>query len=210
MSRVLVLSPHTDDAEWGCGATIAKHVENGDEVTVITFSSCSDSLPSYIEANALKWEHVNSMAALGVEDFLILDYPVRRFEEHSSSIRHIIWRLINECVKPDIVYTPWLGSLHQDHAVIAKCARQVCRHRDMSVYGYYICDDGTGFSPNHFEILNDSSVSKKFKALECYNSQKVLRKWWTLRNFESIVRYWAPSTTAEFTEAFEVIRSITK
>ena len=30
--RVLILAPHTDDGEFGCGGTIAKHIENGDSV----------------------------------------------------------------------------------------------------------------------------------------------------------------------------------
>lgn len=42
--KVLVLAPHTDDAELGCGGSIAKFVEEGREVHVVSFSIAEDSL----------------------------------------------------------------------------------------------------------------------------------------------------------------------
>ena len=45
----LVLSPHTDDAELGCGGTIAKLVEKGWTVHVIYFSAVSDRYPNLVD-----------------------------------------------------------------------------------------------------------------------------------------------------------------
>jgi N-acetylglucosamine malate deacetylase 1 len=42
--RILALSPHTDDVEFGCGGTIAKLVAQGDEVHIVAFSDCRNSL----------------------------------------------------------------------------------------------------------------------------------------------------------------------
>ena len=42
--RVLVLAPHTDDAEFGCGGTIAKMVESGSKVFIAAFSACEQSV----------------------------------------------------------------------------------------------------------------------------------------------------------------------
>ena len=44
--RALVLSPHTDDAELGCGGTIAKLVEEGWDVHVIYFSAVAERYPN--------------------------------------------------------------------------------------------------------------------------------------------------------------------
>ena len=42
---ILVLAPHSDDGEFGCGGTIAKFVEEGKEVFYLTFSTAKESVP---------------------------------------------------------------------------------------------------------------------------------------------------------------------
>ena len=43
--RVLVLAPHTDDGEFGCGGTMARLVEAGADVRYVAFSIATKSLP---------------------------------------------------------------------------------------------------------------------------------------------------------------------
>ena len=45
MKRILVLAPHTDDAELGCGASIVRMLENDREVYIAAFSTAEESLP---------------------------------------------------------------------------------------------------------------------------------------------------------------------
>ena len=46
--KILIVAPHTDDAEFGCGATISRMVEEGLEVYIATFSACEKSVPMRI------------------------------------------------------------------------------------------------------------------------------------------------------------------
>ncbi len=39
--NVLIISPHTDDGEFGCGGTISKLLDNGTNVYFLVFSICS-------------------------------------------------------------------------------------------------------------------------------------------------------------------------
>ena len=55
-TRILILSPHTDDAELGCGATIAKFVSQGLDVFWVCFSTAEDSLPKSFPKDALEKE----------------------------------------------------------------------------------------------------------------------------------------------------------
>ena len=41
--RILVISPHTDDGELGCGGSIAKFVDEGKEVFYAALSTCEKS-----------------------------------------------------------------------------------------------------------------------------------------------------------------------
>ena len=50
MRRVLVLAPHTDDAELGCGGTIARLLTDGADVLVAAFSTAEGIFTSRGEA----------------------------------------------------------------------------------------------------------------------------------------------------------------
>jgi len=44
-NRILVLSPHTDDGELGCGGAVSRFVEEGKHVTYAALSCCEKSVP---------------------------------------------------------------------------------------------------------------------------------------------------------------------
>jgi LmbE family N-acetylglucosaminyl deacetylase len=57
--RMLVLAPHTDDGELGCGATISKLLRKNVEIYYVAFSSCEESLvqdchPTLLSRNYMK------------------------------------------------------------------------------------------------------------------------------------------------------------
>ena len=49
--RILVLAPHTDDGEFGCGGSIARFIEEGKEVFYVAFSAAEKSVPSNFSSN---------------------------------------------------------------------------------------------------------------------------------------------------------------
>ena len=46
--RILILSPHTDDAELGCGATISKFISENHSIYWLVFSDCRRLVTSWI------------------------------------------------------------------------------------------------------------------------------------------------------------------
>ena len=44
-SRILILSPHADDAELGGGGSIVKFIEESAEILWVVFSTAGESLP---------------------------------------------------------------------------------------------------------------------------------------------------------------------
>ena len=105
--RVLVLAPHTDDGEFGCGATIAKLIEDGNEVYYAAFSACKQSVRSDLPNNILEVEVRAATKVLGIpEDHLILyDYDVRTFNYRRQEILDDILKL-RSFTKPDMVFMP--------------------------------------------------------------------------------------------------------
>ena len=60
LSRVLVLAPHTDDGEFGCGGAMARLVESGADVRQIAFS---DRLA--LTARGIRARHARARVARG-------------------------------------------------------------------------------------------------------------------------------------------------
>src|SRR5690606_6859294 len=116
-----VLGPHTDDGEFGAGATIARFVEEGREVYYATFSCAEESVPEHLPRDILLTEVQNASKVLGIErdHLLIYRYRVRRFAQYRQEILEDLVQL-NKDIQPDLVLMTSTNDLHQDHETIAK------------------------------------------------------------------------------------------
>ena len=120
--RVLVLAPHTDDGEFGCGGTMARLVEAG-EVHYHAFSIATRSLPEGFALDTLAREVREATAELGIADdqLRVHDFDVRIFLER---------RTFSSCSSGSGRSCGRMASashhdVHQDHQTIAQegCAR---------------------------------------------------------------------------------------
>lgn len=86
--KVLILSPHTDDAELGCGGSIARMVEEGAEILWIVFSIAEDSLPEHLPRDTLKREFMKALSCLGLQknNASVHEFQVRRLMERRQDI----------------------------------------------------------------------------------------------------------------------------
>ena len=86
--RALVLAPHMDDGELGCGGTISKLIENGCEVFYVAFSSCQQSVLPQYPPDILITEVKAATKVLGIkpENLFLLEYDVRTFNFHRQEI----------------------------------------------------------------------------------------------------------------------------
>ena len=202
--KILVLSPHADDGEIGCGGTIAKKLAEGYKIKWITFSNYRIADRSY---DIVAKEFKVSMETLGVTDWSLLEYMDTQLENSISRIRQSIYDLLF-AYEPDIIYVPVESSGHEDHRAVAIAVKDVVNRRNITVLGYPILGDD--FSPNEFEPLDKEHVDKKLDAIMCYESQKKTRVWFNRRNMMTTVTAWASRTNYQYVEAFEVIKRVNK
>ena len=64
--KILVLAPHTDDGELGCGGSIRKFIDDGCEVYYAAFSTAEKSVPKGLPKDILKTEVQSATSALGI------------------------------------------------------------------------------------------------------------------------------------------------
>ena len=193
--RALVLSPHTDDAELGCGGTIAKMVEEGWAVHVIYFSAVSDRYPDLIV------EAAKSGSILGVTHE-VLDFHTRFFPRDRQEILQALYDHSKEN-EYDVVFTPTTTDIHQDHGVVTSEAKRA--FRKCTLLGYELPWNNLSVSLNCFIPLKEKHVKRKILALDCYNSQKH-NPYFNEKFFRSVVKMRGIQLSCAYAEGFEAIK----
>jgi N-acetylglucosamine malate deacetylase 1 len=168
--NVLVLAPHTDDGEFGCGGTMARLIENGARVTYAAFSTAAKSVPEGFPRDVLKHEVREATALLGIPDgdLRVYDFEVRTFPTVRQEILEEMIVLQRE-VAPDCVMMPALIDLHQDHKTIAEEGLRAFKR--ITVMAYEIPWNNINFNHQAYVQLEPRHVEKKVQALACYKSQ---------------------------------------
>src|SRR5581483_9781967 len=115
--KILVLGPHVDDAELGCGGTISRLVELGAEVRCLVFSDARRSTPPGYAEGALRKEAEAAARVLNVAELEVKSYDVRRFPTERQPILEDLVVAKHE-FEPDLVLLPSTSDIHQDHQVI--------------------------------------------------------------------------------------------
>ena len=206
--KVLILAPHTDDGELGCGGAIARFIEEGKDVYYAAFSTARTSVSSEFPDDILEVEVRAATKVLGIpeERLTVFDYPVRHFPEHRQSILEELIKLRKE-ITPDIVFVPSLNDIHQDHQVIAaEGLRAFKRH---TILGYELPWNNIVFETRNFIPLEQRHIEKKIEALHCYKSQQH-RKYLDDEFIWSLARTRGTQIEGGYAEAFEVLRWIFK
>ena len=201
-NNILVLAPHTDDGELGCGATIAKYVAQGKQVTYIAFSTCSQSLPKDLPADTLARECGAATKALGIQKTIFFDFEVRRLLFHRQEILEELIKLNRE-IGPQAVFIPAQHDVHQDHQVIY--AEGLRAFKNCNVLGYELPWNNFNFCPTYFERITEQQLQAKAKALKEYKSQTG-RKYMNSDFIRSLATVRGMQCNADYAEAFEMYR----
>lgn len=205
--RALVLAPHTDDGEFGCGGTMARLVEAGVEVRYVAFSIATKSLPEGFPPDALAREVREATAEIGIpESHLTLhDFEVRTFPERRQDVLEILIALWEEWA-PEAVLMPSLRDIHQDHQVVA--AEGLRAFKRTTLLGYEIPWNNFNFDHQAYVGLERPHVERKVAALARYASQQH-RNYANPEYVWNLARTHGINVNREYAEVFEVYRVVT-
>lgn len=122
VQRALVVSPHPDDAEFGCAGTVARLVREGKEVFYVVATSGNkggrdtDMTADYL-TTARQDEQRRAAETVGVSEVVFLDFGDGELEDDHAFRRELVYHIRR--LKPDIVFTtdPFRTSfyIHRDH-----------------------------------------------------------------------------------------------
>lgn len=203
---VLVLAPHTDDGEFGCGGTIAKLLEEGCEVYYVAFSTCRASVPAGEPEDILEKELHSAMRSFAIPEdhVIVLDYPVREFLSHRQEILDDMIRLGNR-VRPKVVFAPSVHDIHQDHHVIAEEAMRA--FKKTTLLAYEVPWNNFTFNNQAYFSLEQRHMDAKCAAISCYRTQ-AKRPYADPAFTVGQARVHGVQVNCEYAEVFEVVRWI--
>lgn len=202
--RILVLAPHTDDGELGCGGTISRLVEEGREVYYAAFSTAAESVPPPFPPDILETEVREGTKVLGIPaaNLLVYKYAVRHLPHLRQEILEELVRIKRE-IDPGTVFLPSAQDLHQDHQTIH--IEGLRAFKTVTVLGYELPWNNLSFDYRHFCVLTRAHVQTKIAALRCYQSQQ--HRPYTQEDFIwSWARTRGGQIMVEYAEAFDVLR----
>jgi LmbE family N-acetylglucosaminyl deacetylase len=222
MNRVVVIAPHADDEVIGCGATIAKHIQSGDQVIVVISTNASVGAPELFSPSDI--EHIRNEAlashkVLGVNETIFLEFPAPALNAYPEYKLSLEYSKIFQKYNPTHLYLPHPGDIHQDHKAVYRAALVAARpqgiHKISNIYCYETLSETEWtpmqekpFVPNHFVDVTNV-FDKKVAAMECFASQlKAFPHSRSIETFEALAKFRGSTVGVQRAEAFIVERQI--
>ena len=212
--NIIVLSPHADDVEIAMGGTIAKYVDEGHNITIITAILPKEDLEGntdeFMSKNRRK-EQEKSANILGA-NLEILDLDPYDFAFNRKYIKLFDQKI--KSYKPDMIFSCWEHDTHQDHKNLAKILFAVTRKNNISLNMYEAMLPGGintySFNPQYFVNIS-KYIDLKIKALKAYESVFINKKNNYSKYFDSIIgraKFRGEIIGTNYAEAFVVVKKI--
>lgn len=204
--NVLAVGAHFDDVELGCSGTLAKHVKNGDQVTiyVATDSQYSNGEGRLIRSGeTARAEGEKAASIIGAE--LVCGKCNSLFLEFVEQTNVELIGLIED-KKIDLIYTHWVDDIQHDHINLAKAAIHAGRHvpRILMYRSNWYVSAGN-FKENYFVDISETWEIKE-KAILAHQSEfgRVGSKWVDYFKRDALNK--GLIAGVEYAEGFELVK----
>lgn len=170
MENILVIGAHFDDAELGCGGTMAKLAAQGKNVYKLTLT---DNVTNFKQMNInVNFEDSLSDSGkacevLGVQEIRDFEFTDCNHLQYSSEFMQKVEAIIYD-YQIDTVYAHFYSDANQDHVEASRICRTAARHCRNFFYfqsNGYVREDA--FHPTFFVDISDY-IEKKKEALAQY------------------------------------------
>lgn len=169
--RVLAIGAHFDDVELGCGGTLLKHRNSGDEVHILVVTDSGYESPTKKICRApdeARQEGEQSAQFLQARLYCLNKEALVLVPTEKLVLE--IEQIVKQ-VDPDIVYTHQVNDNHPDHAAVGYVTMRACRNCDTVLQyrsSWYIMDN----SKDHNYYVNISDViDGKIALLNIFQSE---------------------------------------
>jgi LmbE family N-acetylglucosaminyl deacetylase len=216
--RVLVVAAHPDDEILGAGATLAGHVDRGDDVHACILAEGATSRYEDAMVESLHEAGKRAGEVIGFSSVVFDQLPDQRLDTLPLiTVTQRVEELV-DALRPEVVYTHFPWDVNSDHGVVAQCVwtairpfrfpfvKCIAAFETPSSTEWAIPSPMHRFQPNRFVDVT-ATVERKLEAMACYRSE--LRDYphpRSLRALRERAGYWGSVAGAEAVEPFMVLR----
>ncbi len=203
--KVLAIGAHPDDIELGCGGTLIKHVQNGDNVYALIFTNGEAGLGGKKDVDRQQ-ESTQALTLAGVplSNMYFLQYPDTELWRERQKVMNTIADFC-EKFQIQLIYTHSNKATHQDHVTIYEETMRGAK-KAWAIMAYET-HGGTNpsFSPTLFVDITNV-IAKKIAMLNFHQSQ-ISKKILKVESVVALAQF-RSSQTDEFhyAEGFEIIK----
>jgi LmbE family N-acetylglucosaminyl deacetylase/ActR/RegA family two-component response regulator len=204
-TNVLFIGAHPDDIELGCGGTLIKHVQSGDNVYAMIFTNGEKGMAETTKIDRQQ-ESLKALTLAGVNPLNIyfMQYPDTELWQVRQEVMNSIAKFCTT-FKVQLIYTHSNKAQHQDHVTIFDETMRAAR----KAWGIMAYEShgatNPSFSPNLFVDITDV-MSEKILMLNCHQSQ-IAKNYLRVDSVVALAQF-RSSQSEEFhyAEAFEIIK----
>ena len=222
--KILIVAAHPDDEILGCGATVARLVQQGHEAYTLILGEGKtsrdekrDVMKREKEIKNLRNEIHKANKLIGVKDVFVHDFPDNRFDSIDLlDIVKVVEKFKNK-VKPEIIFTHHENDLNADHEItfraVLTATRPLKEEVVKEIYSFEVISSTEWkfpltFSPQIFFDISQT-LELKIKAMAVYKSE--LREFphpRSLKGIELAAQNWGMRVGLSYVEAFQLIRCL--
>jgi len=183
MKKILVVAPHADDESLGCGATILRHIANGDEVHWLLVTGMTKEAGFSPQQILTRKNEITQVDELyGFTQRHELFFPPAALETlPKGKIVGAISKVVDK-VKPELVYTVYRNDAHSDHEIVFDAlmsstktfrypyVKRVLAYETISETDFGMKPEDPGFRPNVFTNV-EQYMDKKLQILAIFASE---------------------------------------
>lgn len=218
MKKILFVAVHPDDETLGCGGTIQKHKENGDQIFWLIITKANQKITAIPDIIKKQANYVSLVAnEYGFNDWKQLNFLTTELDQYSlGEIINEVSAYINK-VKPTHIYLHHFADVHSDHKVafdaVYSCTKnfrypfieKILLFETLSETEFAPAIRNNVFVPNVFSDITPY-MEKKLQIMQLFTTEQMeepLPR--ALSTIKALARYRGSRIGVEYAEAFTLL-----
>lgn len=216
--RILIIATHPDDETLGCGGTLLKHIEAGDEVFWCIVTTYDQKTTDNQVYTSREKEIDKVMQAYSFSELIRLPFYTTTLD--STTIPQLIsyFSTMIKRIQPDTLYLPYAFDVHSDHRVtfeaIYSCTKsfrypfikRILMMETLSETEFAI--PSQAFQPNVFIDISNF-MQKKIEIMKIYKSELSDHPFpRSIKSIEALATLRGSAAQCNYAESFMLLKEI--